>query len=279
MFIVMELLGKSLSELRKKNEGKRFDSITALRVGYMMTDSLKILHDMGYLHRQVEIQNYEVFEKHHITMLAEYRECVPFIQIDIKPGNMCVGATPDSIRRVYLLDFGLARKFKARSNGHAYKAALSENGKVKRRGRVGFRGTLRYVSLNVHERRDQCTCDDLISNFYTMVELAEGSLPWTRLRDADDIARRKRNISFEELCPSVKFSGMSTELQEYYTYCYDNMEDPNQPNYDYLKDIIKKCLPTSFDFDSPVPWENLGGFSVENQVLTEATCVDPDPQQ
>lgn len=32
---------------------------------------------------------------------------------------------------------------------------------------------------------------------------------------------------------------MSTELQEYYTYCYDNMEDPNQPNYEYLKDVIK----------------------------------------
>uniref|UniRef100_A0A0K0DE73 non-specific serine/threonine protein kinase n=1 Tax=Angiostrongylus cantonensis TaxID=6313 RepID=A0A0K0DE73_ANGCA len=161
MFIVMELLGKSLSDLRKKNEGRRFDSITALRVGLMMTDSLKVLHDMGYIHR------------------------------DIKPGNMCIGATPESVRKVYLLDFGLARKFR-------------RNGKVMRRGKVGFRGTLRYVSLNVHERRDQCACDDLISNFYTMVELAEGNLPWTRLREAEDIARRKRNISFEDLCPSVK---------------------------------------------------------------------------
>ncbi|VDM68219.1 unnamed protein product [Strongylus vulgaris] len=88
-----------------------------------------------------------------------------------------------------------------------------------------------------------------------MVELAEGTLPWTRLRDAEDIARRKRNISFEELCPSVKFSGMSTELQEYYTYCYDSVEDPNQPNYDYLKDIIKKSLPPNFDFNTPMPWE------------------------
>ncbi|KAE9416084.1 hypothetical protein Angca_002286, partial [Angiostrongylus cantonensis] len=169
MFIVMELLGKSLSDLRKKNEGRRFDSITALRVGLMMTDSLKVLHDMGYIHR------------------------------DIKPGNMCIGATPESVRKVYLLDFGLARKFR-------------RNGKVMRRGKVGFRGTLRYVSLNVHERRDQYCC-------------------------------------------GYRLSGMSTELQEYYTYCYDNVEDPNQPNYEYLKDIIKKCLPIAFDFDSPMPWE------------------------
>ncbi|KIH66821.1 hypothetical protein ANCDUO_02855 [Ancylostoma duodenale] len=152
---------------------------------------------------------------------------------------MCIGATPATVRRIYLLDFGLARQFR-------------DKGKIKRRNHVGFRGTLRYVSLNVHERKDQCTCDDLISNFYSMVELAEGTLPWTRMRDAEDIARRKRNISFEELCP---FSGMSTELQEYYTYCYDNVEDPNQPNYDYLKDIIKKSLPTNFDFNTPMPWE------------------------
>ncbi|KAK6018535.1 hypothetical protein OSTOST_15874, partial [Ostertagia ostertagi] len=162
MFIVMELLGKSLSELRKKNEGKKFDAITALRVGLLMTDTLKVLHDMGYLHR------------------------------DVKPGNMCVGPTPATIRRIYLLDFGLARQFK-------------DKGIIKRRGHVGFRGTLRYVSLNVHERRDQCTCDDLISNFYSMAELSEGCLPWTRLRDPEDIARRKRNASFEELFPLVKF--------------------------------------------------------------------------
>ncbi|XGW15905.1 hypothetical protein V3C99_001394 [Haemonchus contortus] len=210
IYIVMELLGKSLSELRKRSEGKRFDATTALRVGLSMTDTLKVLHDMGYLHR------------------------------DIKPGNMCVGSSPATIRRIYLLDFGLARQFK-------------EKGKIRRRGHVGFRGTLRYVSLNVHERRDQCTCDDLISNFYTMAELCEGTLPWTRLRDPEDIARRKRNVSFEELFP---FSGMCTELQEYYTYCYDNVEDPNQPRYDFLKDIIKKCLPAGFDFNSSMPWEN-----------------------
>nr|CDJ84024.1 Serine threonine protein kinase-related domain containing protein [Haemonchus contortus] len=163
----MELLGKSLSELRKRSEGKRFDATTALRVGLSMTDTLKVLHDMGYLHR------------------------------DIKPGNMCVGSSPATIRRIYLLDFGLARQFK-------------EKGKIRRRGHVGFRGTLRYVSLNVHERRDQCTCDDLISNFYTMAELCEGTLPWTRLRDPEDIARRKRNVSFEELFPNTTRTAMTT---------------------------------------------------------------------
>lgn len=29
----------------------RFDAVTALRVGLMMTDSLKVLHEMGFVHR------------------------------------------------------------------------------------------------------------------------------------------------------------------------------------------------------------------------------------
>ncbi|EYB98136.1 hypothetical protein Y032_0134g1877 [Ancylostoma ceylanicum] len=65
MFIVMELLGKSLSEMRKKNEGKKFDAVTALRVGLMITDSLKVLHEMGFLHRYVS----QI--KHHSVQASE----------------------------------------------------------------------------------------------------------------------------------------------------------------------------------------------------------------
>ncbi|KAK6040210.1 hypothetical protein COOONC_22285 [Cooperia oncophora] len=256
MFIVMELLGKSLSELRKKSDGKKFDAITALRVGLCMTDTLRVLHDMGFLHR------------------------------DVKPGNMCVGLTPETIRRIYLLDFGLARQFKVVCfdikvlPARDVRVLLQEKGKIKRRGHVGFRGTLRYVSLNVHERRDQCPCDDLISNFYSMAELSEGSLPWTRLRDPEDIARRKRNTSFEELFPLVKFSGMSTELQEYYTYCYDNVEDPNQPSYDFLKDVIKKSFPAGFDFNTPMPWELKMGEATIGPVSQDGgECAEHEPNK
>ncbi|ETN80025.1 hypothetical protein NECAME_02504 [Necator americanus] len=184
MFIVMELLGKSLSEMRKRNEGKKFDANTALRVGLMITDSLKILHEMGFLHR------------------------------DVKPGNMCIGVTPATVKRIYLLDFGLARQFR-------------EKGRIRKRDHVGFRGTLRYVSLNVHERKEQY---------------------WRGYRS----------------------SGLSTELLEYYTYCYDSVEDPNQPNYDYLKTIIKRSLPPNFDFNAPMPWE-LKTFDPNTSIITQET--------
>uniref|UniRef100_A0A1I7XUX0 non-specific serine/threonine protein kinase n=1 Tax=Heterorhabditis bacteriophora TaxID=37862 RepID=A0A1I7XUX0_HETBA len=214
MFIVMELLGKSLSELRKKNTNKKFDPHTAIRVGMQITNSLKILHELGYIHR------------------------------DVKPGNMCVGASPATLRNVYLLDFGLARQFKVSSikcklmtrRYFCEQEGIQEKGRIKKRGHVGFRGTMRYVSINVHERREQCACDDLISMFYSVIELSEGVLPWTRLKNSDDIARKKKLITFGEMCTTLYIEILILNLIQVST---------------------QKCLPPAYNMNSPMPWETL----------------------
>ncbi|VDP40368.1 unnamed protein product [Heligmosomoides polygyrus] len=72
---------------------------------------------------------------------------------------------------------------------------------------------------------------------------------------------------------------MSTELQEYYTYCYDNMEDPNQPNYEYLKDVIKKCLSPGFDFNTPFPWENKMAEATVGNVTQEGEIAEAHDQK
>ncbi|PIO69586.1 hypothetical protein TELCIR_08581, partial [Teladorsagia circumcincta] len=248
MFIVMELLGKSLSELRKKNEGKKFDAITALRVGLLMTETLRVLHDMGYLHRNMAFTN------------------------------------------------------------NARSIIVKEKGIVKRRGHVGFRGTLRYVSLNVHERKDQISKDEygLDQCSTTADELGENVNNCTheeklKLPNFCDMGKVLDSISVQEKfraqkwSPTVRkrqdmapqtynllvFSGMSTELQEYYTYCYDNVEDPNQPSYDFLKSVINKCFPAGFDFNTPMPWE-LKGPSVDitvGLVSQEGEYAENEPQK
>lgn len=87
---------------------------------------------------------------------------------------------------------------------------------------------------------------------------------------------------------------MSTELQEYYTYCYDTVEDPNQPNYEYLKDIIKvrsafinvncsafsrlqKSLPANFDFNTPMPWELKPSDTGNTSIMTQETYPTNEP--
>jgi tau tubulin kinase len=75
-----------------------------------------------------------------------------------------------------------------------------QNGEFRKsRTYAGFRGTLRYVSLTVHERRDQGPVDDFWSLLYSIIELCEGSLPWKSIEDDDDMALKKKKTPIEEM--------------------------------------------------------------------------------
>ncbi|VDO85323.1 unnamed protein product [Heligmosomoides polygyrus] len=111
-----------------------------------------------------------------------------FLHRDVKPSNMCVGIG-EHRRIIYLVDFGMTRQFRM-SNGNFRKERVY----------AAFRGTMRYVSLSVHERKEQGPVDDLWSVFYTLVELAEGSLPWRTITDHDEIFKMKRASTYGNLC-------------------------------------------------------------------------------
>ncbi|ETN70836.1 hypothetical protein NECAME_14502 [Necator americanus] len=79
-----------------------------------------------------------------------------YIHRDVKPANMCFGISPQTRHVLILVDFGLVRRYK------------NLDGTVRPlRSRAGFRGTVRYVSIRVHERVDQGPADDLVSLVYS----------------------------------------------------------------------------------------------------------------
>ncbi|KAI1694330.1 tau-tubulin kinase like protein Asator [Ditylenchus destructor] len=63
---------------------------------------------------------------------------IGYLHRDIKPGNYTIGrAELNELRKVYILDFGLARKF------------TNEQGVIRRpRQAVGFRSTVRYAPIS-----------------------------------------------------------------------------------------------------------------------------------
>uniref|UniRef100_A0A914CF31 non-specific serine/threonine protein kinase n=1 Tax=Acrobeloides nanus TaxID=290746 RepID=A0A914CF31_9BILA len=67
-----------------------------------------------------------------------------YLHRDVKPRNFCIGAENDR-RRFYLIDYGMTRRF------------ICEKSGVPRAPRrcAGFRGTARYVSVTVHDRKEQ----------------------------------------------------------------------------------------------------------------------------
>jgi len=75
-------MSNSLQDLRKEGPGGHMSLGTALGAGIQCLEALADLHGIGYLHR------------------------------DVKPGNYTVGrAELNELRKVYVLDFGMARKF------------------------------------------------------------------------------------------------------------------------------------------------------------------------
>ncbi|CAJ0931012.1 unnamed protein product, partial [Mesorhabditis belari] len=157
-YVVMTLLGDSLSYLLRLH-GSKINSIsTQIRLGVQLLHALKTLHDIGVVHR------------------------------DIKPGNLAMGHpdSPESMHTLYVLDFGLAREFMLQTNGRWEFR--------RRRNDCLFRGTSRYCSLNVHEKGDQCRADDLWSMMYMLAEMRR-ALPWRKLQEKADVQRCKINTT------------------------------------------------------------------------------------
>ncbi|CAH2267701.1 jg4719, partial [Pararge aegeria aegeria] len=101
---------------------------------------------------------------------------VGFLHRDIKPSNFSIGRHPANCRRVYMLDFGLARQY------------TTSNGQVRPpRAAAGFRGTVRYASINAHKNKEMGRHDDLWSLFYMLVEFVNGQLPWRKIKDKEQV--------------------------------------------------------------------------------------------
>lgn len=76
-----------------------------------------------------------------------------------------------------MLDYGLARQY------------VHKNGRLRdERESAGFRGTVRYASLNAHYKKDLGRRDDLWSLLYILIEFRRGELPWRKIADKNEVS-------------------------------------------------------------------------------------------
>ena len=126
-----------------------------------------------------------------------------FIHRDIKPSNFLLSKRPEA--PIVLIDFGLSRKFIDPDTGRPIPPSPKPH----------FGGTKKYVSIRLHDRKDSSKCDDLASWFYSMVEAWRGRLPWSFMKDKDEIGEKKRSITASELCAS-----MPSQFKDLYNYIF-----------------------------------------------------------
>ena len=208
-YVIMTLLGPSLSELRKRQHHQRFSHSTVIRVGIQIISAIHCIHNCGFLHR------------------------------DIKPSNFATGATPETSRICYMLDFGLSRQY------------TTLTGEVRQpRAVAGFRGTVKYASLNAHLSHDLGRHDDLWSVFYMLVELAVGQLPWRRIRDKEEAGEMKAHYDHKKLIKTMPF--------EFYNFL-SHLKDLTyfqKPDYAMLINVLKSSMKRLGIHDcDPYDWE------------------------
>ena len=130
------------------------------------------------------------------------------IHRDIKPENFCVG-TGKRANMVYIVDYGLARKFYDKKTKQHIQFSLNKQ----------TVGTVRYSSVSSHLQRELSRRDDLESLAYIFIYFLKGVLPWqdekakTRLQKYDKVLEIKTSTPADILCESLPGTSPKPNLQ------------------------------------------------------------------
>ncbi|CAL5195663.1 unnamed protein product [Lathyrus oleraceus] len=210
--LVMDLLGPSLEDLFNFCN-RKLSLKTVLMLADQMINRVEYVHMKSFLHR------------------------------DIKPDNFLMGLGRRA-NQVYVIDFGLAKKFRDSNNQH-----------IPYRENKNLTGTARYASMNTHLGIEQSRRDDLESLGYVLMYFLRGSLPWqglkagTKKQKYERISEKKVSTSIESLC-----RGYPSEFASYFHYCRSLRFD-DKPDYAYLKRLLRDLfIREGFQFDYVFDW-------------------------
>ncbi|CAB1445150.1 unnamed protein product [Pleuronectes platessa] len=232
-YVVMELQGRNLADLRRTMSRGTFSVSTTLRLGKQILEAIESIHSVGFLHR------------------------------DIKPSNFAMGRLASTCRCCYMLDFGLARQFTNSSQEVRPPRPVA-----------GFRGTVRYASINAHKNKEMGRHDDLWSLFYMLVEFMVGQLPWRKIKDKEQVGNLKETYDNRLMLKHLP-SEFTAFLDHILTLDYFT-----KPDYQLLTSIFDSAMKSHSVLENdPYDWEkcdsgdmlSITGTATTAQQLTRLT--------
>ncbi|XP_068432618.1 tau-tubulin kinase 2b isoform X1 [Clinocottus analis] len=222
-YVVMELQGRNLADLRRTMVRGIFSVSTTLRLGKQILEAIESIHSVGFLHR------------------------------DIKPSNFAMGRLASTCRCCYMLDFGLARQFTNSSQEVRPPRPVA-----------GFRGTVRYASINAHKNKEMGRHDDLWSLFYMLVEFMVGQLPWRKIKDKEQVGNLKETYDHRLMLKHLpsEFTAFLDHILilDYFT----------KPDYQLLMSVFENAMKSHNVLENdPYDWEKCD--SEDMLTITAAT--------
>jgi hypothetical protein len=160
---------------------------------------------------------------------------------------------------LYLLDFGLAKKYRSSTTLKHYPMIKKKN----------LTGTARYASINALNGLTQSRRDDLEAVGYVLLYFLRGKLPWQGLhvKNKEDryhkIMEIKRDTTPFQLC-----KGFPKEFETYVEYTR-NLEYEQDPDYKFLKNLFNNVLKEDKNSDNVYDWDI--GNKTMNTITTSNT--------
>ncbi|CAD8098770.1 unnamed protein product [Paramecium sonneborni] len=205
--------------------------------GYLQQDNYNflVMEQLGKSLEDIFTDNNRIFSLQSVTVLAlQMLECIEFLHSkqflhrDIKPDNFLLGKTHKD--RVYMVDYGLAKKY------------INKDTHIPYKDNKALTGTARYASINTHLGIEQSRRDDLESLGYVIMYFLRGTLPWQNLRantqkdKYDRIMEKKLATSSETLCKNHP-----KQLYHFIEYA-KNLKFDEKPDYNYLKNLFMSIM-------------------------------------
>jgi len=214
--LIMELMGKSLEDLFESMPTKKMSIRCVCNLGYQMVEILEYIHNKHIIHR------------------------------DIKPDNFVMGKGIKS-KNLYLLDFGLAKKYRSSSTLKHYPLLKRKH----------LTGTARYASINALNGYTQSRRDDLEAVGYVLAYFLLGKLPWQGMLNKNKDERYKKIMEIKrDTDPHDLCKNLPSEFEKYISYTR-SLEYEQDPDYNMLKQLFLKVLSDEgFCFDHYYDWDS-----------------------
>jgi len=199
--LVLDILGPSLRDLFRFC-GRKFTLKTVLLLADQFLERIEYIHGKNFIHR------------------------------DIKPANFVMGLAMRELNQVYVIDFGLAKRYRDPNT-------LKHISFVEHKS---LTGTARYASINAHHGIEQSRRDDLESLGYILIYFSLGRLPWQGIR-------RKSKKEFHQMIMEMKIrtpaeilcKSLPPEFATYLNYCRALIFH-EKPEYNCLRHLFRKVF-------------------------------------